>query len=126
MARVLPSSAKLEGLDIDLTQCPPVEWAPPNVSYRQNDALAPVPQDMLSRYDVIHLRHFVTAVRGSDAMKLLDNLVSMLKPGGWIQWSEWDIGTRNLIKVHPDTPSECMERVEQEIGYMKRTSDVAR
>lgn len=126
MARVLPSTTKLEGLDIDLEQCPPPDWAPPNVSYRQSDALAPVPQDMLSRYDVIHLRHFVTVVRGNDPMALINNLISMLKPGGWIQWSEWDIGTRNLCKARPETPSGCMEKVDEEIGNIKSASNLAR
>lgn len=59
-------------------------------------------------------------------MKLVHNLVSMLKPGGWIQWSEWDIGTRNLIKVRPDVPSEAMEKVDDMLANVKEASKLAR
>ncbi|KAM0720820.1 hypothetical protein Q7P37_003105 [Cladosporium fusiforme] len=122
IARVLPSTTKFEGLDIDLAQCPPAGWTPPNVSYKQCDALAPAPDNMLARYDVIHLRHFVTVVRGSDPIKLVESLISMLRPGGWIQWSEWDIGTTYLTKADPETPSENIEKIGRFLEEIKTTS----
>ncbi len=46
----LPSSIQLDGFDIDLSQCPPRPWLPPNVSMRNLNIHDETPEDMLEIY----------------------------------------------------------------------------
>ena len=93
-------------------------WALANASYRQLDALGTVPQDLQSKFDVIHTRLLLAAVKDANAKKLLCNLLSMLKPSGWLQWSEYDVTRFDLIKENLDAPSVATEKIEAELGAM--------
>ena len=55
------------------------------------DITKPVPEDLIKRHDVVHIRRFVYVVRGKDPDDLLCGLSSLLKSGGWLQWGEWDV-----------------------------------
>ena len=47
----LPQSARLDGFDIDLSQTPPNEWLPPNVSISKWDVLEEeVPEALKGQY----------------------------------------------------------------------------
>lgn len=87
VAHELPN-AQLDGFDIDLTQASPKEWLPSNVRLRYLDIFDDVPDDLLGKYDVIHLRLLLMVVENSDPRPIIRNLVKMLKPGGYIQWDE--------------------------------------
>lgn len=50
LASKFPQS-QLDGYDIDLSQTPPQEWLPPNVSFRQWNATSEVPLDMVAKYE---------------------------------------------------------------------------
>ena len=77
LARQLPPTAQLEGLDIDNSQCPPPSWLPPNVTMRAVDALQrDVATDLLCRFDVVHVRLFMFVVE--EPGPLLRNVVRML------------------------------------------------
>jgi len=78
MARTLPLSVQLDGFDIDLTQCPPKAWLPSNVAMHHLDVFADIPQQMIGKYDIIHLRLFLLIVRDNDPSPLLNNVLKML------------------------------------------------
>jgi hypothetical protein len=120
VASQLPASTKLDGLDISFNQAPPHAWLPSNMTLRTCDILQPPPQDLLSKYDIIHIRHFVCVVGGNDPAPLLRNLLAMLKPGGWLQWGEWDVLNRHFTKASPDTPQVCIDRLNVELGALRR------
>ncbi|KAK5125604.1 hypothetical protein LTR85_011878 [Meristemomyces frigidus] len=120
MANELPRSSQLDGIDISFGQCPPEAWLPKNVDLHQLDVFDEVPDDMLERYNVIHVRHFVCVVKGNDPAPLLRNLLRMLKPGGWLQWDEWDVLNRHFTKTHPEAPQECIDKLEAEFAVMRR------
>jgi hypothetical protein len=121
MANQLPPSTQLTGLDISFNQSPPKEWLPSNINLRQVNALLPPPTDLLSTFDIIHIRHFVCVVGFNDPVPLLRNLLAMLKPGGWLQWGEWDVMNRHFTKVTPDAPQVCIDRLGEELAKLRPT-----
>lgn len=120
MAQQLPRSAQLDGIDISLGQCPPREWLPGNVHLRPLDIFRPVCEELIERYHVIHIRHFVCVVKDNDPTPLLRNLLKMLKPGGWLQWGEWNVLDRNLTKVDSGAAQSCFDRLDEEFAAMRR------
>jgi hypothetical protein len=72
LARHLPSSACIDGLDIHLTQCPPEEWLPENISVYVLNCLKPLPNHLLGTYDVVHIQLFHLAVHNNDSRLIMD------------------------------------------------------
>lgn len=122
MAQQLPRSATLDGIDISFGQAPPSEWLPRNVTLRVVDVFRPVPEELIAKYHVIHIRHFVCVVKENDPTPLLQNLLRMLKPGGWIQWDEWDVLNRHFTKSRDSAPQACIDKLEDEFAVMRRHS----
>lgn len=147
VAAQLPRTAQLDAIDIDLSQCPPKEWLPKNVTLKQLDVFGELSDEYIGRYDVVHLRHFVCVVAGNDPMPLLKNLIKMLsewalgshsrdnrvtacvdviadldivEPGGWLQWDEWDTLNRNFTVANADVPTDAIIALETELAAMRR------
>ena len=120
MAQQLPASTQLDGLDISFGQMPPREWLPRNVNLRLADVFRPPTEDMIEKYDVIHIRHFVCVVKENDPAPLLKNLLRMLKPGGWLQWDEWDVLNRHFVKASPSNSQSSIDQLEEEFAEMRR------
>lgn len=78
LANYLPPSARIDGFDVDLTQCPPKEWLPLNVSVHNVDCLAPLPPHLLGTYDIVHVQLFHLAVHNNDPGPIIQNLVRLL------------------------------------------------
>lgn len=78
IARTLPSSAQLDGFDIDISDCPHEQWLPPNVTMRQLDALGEIPEHLVDVYDIVHLRLFQVVVKDNNPGPLLRNMLRML------------------------------------------------
>ncbi|SMR46870.1 unnamed protein product [Zymoseptoria tritici ST99CH_3D1] len=119
MANQLPPSTHFDGLDISFSQCTPPAWLPPNITLRQTDVLQPPPPELLAKFDIIHIRHFVCVVASNDPAPLLRNLLAMLKPGGWLQWGEWDVLNRHFTKVSPETPQVCIDALGEELAKLR-------
>ena len=74
----LAASTQIDGFDISADQYPAKEWLPPNVSLDLFDILGNVPEHLVGRYDIVHLRTFAVVVRNNDPTGLLQNLIKML------------------------------------------------
>ena len=121
MERHLPYSAQLDGLDISFNQCPPQQWLPKNVRLRNVDIFAEIPPNFVERYDVVHVRHFVCVLKGDDPTPMLYNLLRLLKPGGWLQWDEWDVDLpRHFTKASKHGPQENLDKLREEFAIMRR------
>lgn len=90
------------------------------VTLRLVDVFHQPPEELVAKYDIIHIRHFVCVVKDNEPTPLLHNLLRMLKPGGWIQWDEWDVLDRHFTKARPDGPQDCIDRLEAEFAVMRR------
>lgn len=55
--------------------------------------------------DLIHVKAFICVVRDGTPMPILSNLTRMLKPGGYLQWTELDVDT---IRVNAIAPLETL------------------
>ena len=75
---MLPSSSQLDGFDVDLTQFPPKHWLPSNVAMHKLDAFSSLTEDIVGKYDIVHLRLFIVLIKHNDPVPLLRNLISML------------------------------------------------
>ena len=79
VARELESSSlSLDGFDIDISQCPPAEWMPPNVRYRVWNAYEDVPAELHEQYDMVHIRLFMINIKDNDASAIVRNVQKML------------------------------------------------
>jgi len=78
MAIEAAPSVEIEGLDIDLGQCPPRARWPRNVQFRQFNLLKDPPDDFVERYDIINLRHVILVIKEDDPAIALKNLIKML------------------------------------------------
>ena len=77
-ARSVPQTAQLEGFDIDLGQCPAAPWTPPNVKFREWDMFSPPPEDLIGRFDVVHIRLVMLVIKDNNPLPLLANLRKLL------------------------------------------------
>ncbi|KAI1152659.1 S-adenosyl-L-methionine-dependent methyltransferase [Nemania diffusa] len=88
LAKTLPTSAELIGLDFDASKFPRPEALPPNVKLGFGNAYEPFPEEFRNRFDVVHLRFFLFALKKDHGAALVQNLLSLLRPGGWLVWVE--------------------------------------
>ncbi|KAK4499472.1 hypothetical protein PRZ48_009987 [Zasmidium cellare] len=107
MARGRGDNDELVGLDIDISQAPPKETLPSNVTFRAYDFFddAP-PEDLLGSFDVVHVRLVILCVRDGDPGEILRNLVKLLKPGGWLQWDEVDPNNHEVVWSRGKQPED--------------------
>ncbi|KAF2246152.1 S-adenosyl-L-methionine-dependent methyltransferase [Trematosphaeria pertusa] len=87
LATELPS-ASIYAVDISDEQFPPEKWRTPNVSFAAFDCLKPFPEEYLGRFDVVNVRAWLTIVNDDNKDPVLENFLTLLKPGGYIQWFE--------------------------------------
>lgn len=105
VARELPAASVL-CLNIDLAKAPHESWMPANVSLRVWNILEEIPDDLLGNFDFIHVRLAVLVIRNSDPQPLLQRIMKLLKPGGYLQWDELNYAgitvetTNTLAKIH--------------------------
>ncbi|KAI0108925.1 S-adenosyl-L-methionine-dependent methyltransferase [Nemania sp. FL0031] len=88
IAKTLPTSAELVGLDFDTSKFPKAEALPSNVTLGVANGLQPFPEEYRNRFDVVHLRFFLFALKQDQGVALVKNLLSLLRPGGWLVWVE--------------------------------------
>lgn len=103
MSKTLPASAELFGLDFDTSKFPEAETLPSNVRLELANAYEPFPDEYRNRFDVVHLRHFILATKKGQCVALVQNLLSLLRPGGWLVWVE---ATAALMTTEP--PSDAV------------------
>ena len=78
LARTLPPTTRLDGFDIDISDCPPEQWLPRNIKMRYLDALGEIPSHLVGIYDIVQLRLFQVVVKDNDPSPLLRNMLKML------------------------------------------------
>lgn len=91
--------AQVQGFDIDLSQAPPQEWLPPNVSLRRWNIFDDPPEKMLGTYDLVHVRLLVLMLTDVDPQPVIRRFFSLLKPGGFLQWDDLDCVNISIKRV---------------------------
>ncbi|KAL9081850.1 MAG: hypothetical protein Q9159_006971, partial [Coniocarpon cinnabarinum] len=88
LAQHLSPKAKLIGFDSSPSQFPHESWLPPNLKFTAHDCFQPFPSHYLGRYDIVHVRFVVCVLNDEVAAAFLRNIMTLLKPGGYLQWFE--------------------------------------
>ncbi|KAI0872117.1 S-adenosyl-L-methionine-dependent methyltransferase [Hypoxylon argillaceum] len=86
IAESLPSTCQLTGFDISSSAFPPSQTWPPNVSFKIQDMYIPFPGSDIGAYDVVAVRFVSSATTRAEWSRAIENLIKLLKPGGWLQW----------------------------------------
>ncbi|KIX00322.1 uncharacterized protein Z518_10461 [Rhinocladiella mackenziei CBS 650.93] len=87
MARDYPQ-AHFTGIDISPQQFPPKFTWPRNVTMETYDIFQPMPDRYIGRFDIVHVRFIMGAVYSQNKNWVLQNILKLLKPGGFIQWTD--------------------------------------
>ena len=69
---------QIDGFDVSISQCPPVEFLPEGCSVHELDMLKAVPEKFEGIYDVVNLRLMMAAIKDDNPVPLLKNLITML------------------------------------------------
>ncbi len=70
--------AQLHGFDEIADGFPPREWLPENVRLEQLNVFRPIPETLLGRYDIVHVRFFILVIENNDPGPVLENLMRLL------------------------------------------------
>ncbi|KAL7937007.1 hypothetical protein V8C35DRAFT_213265 [Trichoderma chlorosporum] len=86
----VPPTVQLNGFDISDGQFPPQSILPSNITLQVMNAFDEVPAEHFEKYDVVHLRLWCAIVKGCNTLPLIRHATQLLKPGGYLQWDEYD------------------------------------
>ncbi|KAL8822672.1 MAG: hypothetical protein Q9191_006596 [Dirinaria sp. TL-2023a] len=110
VAAELPDTVRIDGFDISADQFAPAQSRPSNVHLHVHDCFKPFPHEFLGSYDVVHARFWLCLVNDPDAADFLKNLVSLLKPGGRLQWFEPLPLSAKAVHPSPDCGDPAVDR----------------
>ncbi|EAW12306.1 class I SAM-dependent methyltransferase [Aspergillus clavatus NRRL 1] len=113
LARSLPPQTTLDGFDLFVSKFPPSQWLPNNVTLSALDILGPVPEHLVGKYDVIHLRLLILVVENSDPTSIIQNVHRMLKPGGYIQWDDLNYPDTHIVRANPALATPAFDRLRE-------------
>ena len=85
---------------------------PPPIKVTIHNAKVPFSSHLHGQYDVIHIRYLVCAMEPEEWAIVLSNLLSLLKSGGAIQWTEPDIA--NIEWLYDRTENDIPSRRQNE------------
>ncbi|KAJ5708780.1 hypothetical protein N7493_010114 [Penicillium malachiteum] len=55
------------------------------------DVFTDIPEDLSGVYDIVHISLFSIVLKDGDVAGILDKVLKLLKPGGYLQWFEADM-----------------------------------
>ncbi|KAK4505953.1 hypothetical protein PRZ48_003918 [Zasmidium cellare] len=105
-------SITVECLDANLEALPPQSWLPSNVTSRQFDLLQDIPDDLVGIYQIIHIQYIMAFVLDSNIDNVVQSLLKMLKPGGYLQWTETNINRYSWVTGTGEVPVETHKLFE--------------
>ncbi|KAL4885718.1 S-adenosyl-L-methionine-dependent methyltransferase [Aspergillus karnatakaensis] len=121
---------KYTGFDITPSLFPKAETAPEvaDIDFAVHDFFKPFPEEQLGKYDLVHIRHLSLALPVKQLDVAVKHVTSLLKPGGYIQWEEYDYEDQ-LAACPPCTMTTTWHVILNWVadrGYSLRFSDIIR
>ncbi|RAH47760.1 class I SAM-dependent methyltransferase [Aspergillus brunneoviolaceus CBS 621.78] len=111
IARRVPASAQLDALDVSFDAVPPKAWLPANMRTIEWDVKQDPPAELVGVYDVVHIRHFTLVLLDEEVGPVLERIYKLLKPGGYLQWTEVDMGSFRVESTEPSNPTAALNRL---------------
>ncbi|ATZ51101.1 hypothetical protein BCIN_06g05350 [Botrytis cinerea B05.10] len=103
------TNAQLDGFDISTSQYPHSALLPSNVKLDVMDIFKPVPERLKGQYDVVHIGLLCVVIPGGDPRYVLDNVLTLLRPGGYIQWKEVDFSMMTCTAATPHLSTDNLK-----------------
>ncbi|KAF3404183.1 hypothetical protein DPV78_003382 [Talaromyces pinophilus] len=94
---------QIDGFDISGDQYPSAAWVSGNIRLYEHDAFQPFPSEYHGKYDLVNLRFFMTLLNGQNLNRVLQNVMALLKPGGFFQWLDIDAPSAKPIGLEPSS-----------------------
>ncbi|KAH8695207.1 S-adenosyl-L-methionine-dependent methyltransferase [Talaromyces proteolyticus] len=113
LARRLSPSCSFVGFDISDEQFPVPDGVPDNVAFRIADAMSDPPDEFIGQFDIVHLRLFFCVVEDNNPLPPLNFCLKLLKPGGFLQWDEYDQAYTKAYKLSPQAPIAAMTAMRE-------------
>ncbi|OJJ07549.1 hypothetical protein ASPVEDRAFT_142718 [Aspergillus versicolor CBS 583.65] len=122
-------STKYHGFDLspELFPKPDSPRKVADIDFTAHNFYKPFPQEHIGKYDLVHARHLILAVEGEDLIPATEHITSLLKPGGYLQWEEYDFQDQ-LDNCHPCKMTTTWTTILNWVGerYSLRFSDKVR
>ncbi|MCJ1457579.1 hypothetical protein MMC28_007947 [Mycoblastus sanguinarius] len=96
------TDVQIHGLDISAAQFAHPSSLPDKVTLSVLDILSPVPEALREKYHVVHIRYFCLVATDENVPVILKHASAMLKPGGYLHWTERDYYSH---QPHPSSPA---------------------
>lgn len=116
--------ADCHGFDISAAQFPPHEeldqqGLSSRVQFHTRDAADPSgPGEAYEGiFDIVNIRLMHINLIGSQWDQAVKNAVTMLKPGGYLQWQDWNCTTARLAQTRPGVKHQAMDELFE--GFME-------
>ncbi|KAF4994253.1 hypothetical protein FDECE_13192 [Fusarium decemcellulare] len=87
-AKILPPETSFDGYDFDTSKFPNPEQLPSNIKLQWGDGLKPFPAEVQGHYDLVHVRCLMYGLKADQWKIMVENLLSLLRPGGYLLWDE--------------------------------------
>ncbi|MCJ1427829.1 hypothetical protein MMC29_005735, partial [Sticta canariensis] len=85
---------------------------PQTVRLIEQDIYSPLPEDMVGKYDIVHVQMFLLCVKDNDPIPLIQKFIQLLKPGGYLHWAEVDPDANQTVKtVRSSSSTEATEEL---------------
>ncbi|KAI1741934.1 hypothetical protein F4680DRAFT_464239 [Xylaria scruposa] len=107
IAKTFSPDAELVGIDLDTSKFPSASDLPPNITLRQANMFEPFPNDLIGKFDVVNMRLIVFALKEGYGTELVRNLMTLLKPGGYMVWTETGPGMYKSCLTSLEPPSQA-------------------
>ncbi|KAL8915821.1 MAG: hypothetical protein Q9172_006634 [Xanthocarpia lactea] len=113
LATKLDKSARVDAFDISDAQYPAPAFRPETVHFYVHNGFEDYPAEFQGQYDIVHARFLMCSVDDSNVGLLLRGFLSLVKPGGHLQWFEPLPRSTKVVSSGPDTPNAASERLVQ-------------
>ncbi|CAO2655118.1 Nn.00g101820.m01.CDS01 [Neocucurbitaria sp. VM-36] len=87
VAATLPN-CEIDAVDNSDAQFPPATFRPPNTRFWTHDCFEPFAKEHLGQFDVVNIKFLICVTNDDVADRLIQNVLTLLKPGGYLQWFE--------------------------------------
>ncbi|TVY44458.1 Methyltransferase ausD [Lachnellula cervina] len=121
VAREHPA-ANIDALDPDFSRVIASEWLPRNITLRSWSLFDKVREDMLGKYDLVHIRLTIPLIENQDPRPVLQSLKKMLKPGGYLQWDDPDYTNTAIKTVDPSIQTPMLHKFREMVLSQGRNS----
>ncbi|TGO14423.1 hypothetical protein BTUL_0053g00220 [Botrytis tulipae] len=111
LASKLPETVRIDGFDISDAQYPALGFQPKNVHLYVHDGFEDYPAEFLEQYDIVNALFWLCIVNSPDAKPLLQELLSLVKPRGYLQRLEPLPLSANVVVTHEGAETTASERL---------------